>query len=548
MSRSDSWQARIPWILFVVAAGLYLLTRQRMICGDGIFFDEMLQAGVLMNIHLLQLPLAWSLWTGLSAVVDVSPETAMKILSALAGAAGVAMTYSVGRRLLESSAQALAAALTLMVLVGYWFHSTATELHALHAACASVLLLGLVRALRAGEHGNTSLGKTTLSCCALGALLTPLSHLSGVAMGLPILYALWKVRPPLRWQLLVALAAGSLAFALVFGISYQLSDNVKTSFANSSVAATGWSATGIVAMLEQWLLYAIPVSPLVPAGLAVLFRANPRLAWFSLLWVVAWPLVVSRHTDFLLGSYHAPTFPVQVILATLALRHLARTPLRAVLVMALASAPMVGPMARDAAGLALDNVRETTVLCPAMDDLDLGLCVWVIAATILFGIARGPGPSRPRWLPILPLATLLLSVPYLVPKLTGDPYRDRIREVSRVVGGSDLVLYLPESFSERNHWRRFFRIGNRERGFSPADKEYRPVPLESYRGAIASARQNNLRVWFVGEIDTYSEATRLLRIAPNKEVMAFFTHLRETYRFVRPEGTTEPIYELLSKN
>jgi hypothetical protein len=539
MSRPDSRQPYIPLVVFAVATALYLLTMQRMICGDGIFFDEMLQAGLLMNIHLLQLPLAWSLQATLSVFVDVSPETAMKMLSALTGGFGVAVTYGVARQVLGSTAQALAAALTLMVLAGYWFHATATELHALHPACATVLLAGLVRAIRAGERGDAALDTITLTCCAAGSLMTPLSHASGVAMGLPTLYVIWKLPPRLRWQLLIAVAGGSLAFGVIFGLSYWLSVNVQASLASASDAATGMSMMSTIAMFKQWLLYAIPVSVLVPAGLGVLFRTAPKLAWFSLLWIVAWPIAALRHTDFLFGSYHTPTFPVQVIVAVVALRQLARTPLRAVLVMVLAAVPMVGLLARDTAGLAPDNLRETMMLCPAMDDLEVGLLLWLLAATTLVTMTRGSTshdePARPRWLPILPLATLLLSAPFLAPILRGDPYRD-------------LVIYLPESFSERNHWRRFFRIGDKERGFSPADKEYLPVNLESYRGAITRARMDNLRVWFVGEIDTYSEGTKLLHIPPDKEVMEFFAYLRETYRFARPQGTAEPIYELLPKN
>ena len=122
-----------------------------------------------------------------------------------------------------------------------------------------------------------------------------------------------------------------------------------------------------------------------------------------------------------------------------------------------------------------------------------------------------------------------------------------IHEVSRLAADGDLVLYLPESFSERNHWRRFFRVGNRERGFSPADPDYRPENLGAYRGAVVKARLDNRRVWFVGETDTYPELAKAHRIAPNKAVMEFFAYLRETSRFVRPQGTEEPIYELLPK-
>ena len=84
----------ISWALFVTSAGLYFLTRQAAIVADGIYFDDMLQHGRLVNHHLLYLPLAWVVQSGLSPFVDVSFELAMKIVSAIAGGAGVAAACS----------------------------------------------------------------------------------------------------------------------------------------------------------------------------------------------------------------------------------------------------------------------------------------------------------------------------------------------------------------------------------------------------------------------------------------------------------------------
>lgn len=537
-----------PLLLFAVATVLYLLTMQRMICGDGIFFDEMLQRGSLLHVHLLLLPLASSLRALLSVFVDVSPETAMKILSAVAGGAGVAMTYRVARLVLATAAQALTAAIALMALTGYWFHATATELHALHPACAMVLLLGLVRALRAAREGDTSLDRVTFWCCAGGAFLTPLSHLSGVAMGLPILYAIYWLQGRLRRQLLVAVAAGSLTFAVIFTVAYWQSSHVQFVFSSSAVAATGLTATSTMAMLKQWLLFSAPASALFPAGLAVLFRRAPGPAWLCLAWLMAWPIVVAQYLDFLLGSYHTPTFPVQAMLAVVAFSQLARTPLRAVLVAALAALPMVGVLARDTTGVALDNEQATTVLCPWMDDLVLGLVLWLLAAVALLLMTRKPAAGiRPRWLPILPITAFLVSAPYLVPKLSTDPYRDRIREVCRLVGEDDLVFYLPESFGERNHWRRFFRTDTGERGFSPADVHYRDENLKAYQGAVIQAWMDHRGVWFVGEMDSYPARIQPRDMVPHKEVLEFFTFLKQNSRLVRPPGTSEPIYRLVPK-
>ena len=113
----------------------------------------------------------------------------MKSLSAIAGGVGVAMTFLVARQTMENNVRAVVAAVTLMGLMGYWFHSTATELHALHAACASVLLLGLLRAFNCKED----LDPLTGLLCAAGTLLVPISHTSGYFAAVPIVYVLWRL-------------------------------------------------------------------------------------------------------------------------------------------------------------------------------------------------------------------------------------------------------------------------------------------------------------------------------------------------------------------
>ena len=100
-----TWQRRIPLLLFVLSTGLYLQTMQQAIYGDGIFLEPQLGAGNLAYNHILYLPLVWMVWSAIGAVVDISAETAMKLVSALAGGAGVALTYLIALRVLSISYQ-----------------------------------------------------------------------------------------------------------------------------------------------------------------------------------------------------------------------------------------------------------------------------------------------------------------------------------------------------------------------------------------------------------------------------------------------------------
>ena len=268
-----AWRGRalISWTLFVVSAGLYFLTRQAAITADGIYFDDMLQRGRLVNHHLLYLPLVWAVQEGLSSVVDVTPELAMKIVSALAGGAGVALTFLLANRALQTPGRSIVAALTMMGLMGYWFHSTATELHALQAASAAVLMLGLLRALDC----DGCMDSRTWCLCASGALLVPLSHMSGYAAALPILYVVLRIAATARVALIMALLCGGLGFAAIYGAVYfsDVGLGEAVQFA-AEVSATGFSWSTTQGVLIQFSLYALPATTLAPAGLRVLFRTH----------------------------------------------------------------------------------------------------------------------------------------------------------------------------------------------------------------------------------------------------------------------------------
>ena len=110
-------QRRLALLLLVLSTGLYLLSMQRAIYGDGIFFEPKLREADLAYPHILYLPLVWTIWSGLSSLFPIDAETGLKMVSAMAGGAGVALTYLIAARAMHSFLRALTAALMLM---GFW--------------------------------------------------------------------------------------------------------------------------------------------------------------------------------------------------------------------------------------------------------------------------------------------------------------------------------------------------------------------------------------------------------------------------------------------
>ena len=94
-----------PVAVIVSAVLLYLLTAQRQLYNDGIFFLTMLEnsrtGGSLLYSHPLYLPVVAAVWHGLE-VLDSSAtaELAMKVTSACAGGLTLGFAYASFRRVL----------------------------------------------------------------------------------------------------------------------------------------------------------------------------------------------------------------------------------------------------------------------------------------------------------------------------------------------------------------------------------------------------------------------------------------------------------------
>lgn len=514
----ESRQRWIALLLFVLSTGLYLLTRQQALFNDGIFFEGKLRAGDLAYGQILYLPLVWVVWASLGTVFDLSAETALKVVSALAGGLGVALTFLIACQALTSALRALAAALLLAGLYGYWFHSTATELHMVHATCALVLFLGLIHTVHFAQTADRAarLDPGTIALLFLGTGLTLASHTSGIALLLPTLYVAWVTRRarPAQGQLLIAVGAGVLAFAACYlwlASSHPEMQKYADDHAGkmlSLVTDAGTLPAKVLSVGRELLVFAVPASALVPAGLRVLFHTAPQHAWLLLLWVVAWPLVVLPVEDFAVGSYHMPTLPVQALLAVIAWHGVATSIPRALLVLAVATLPAAVGL------LALHQQQGRAAF-------DMALLAWAVCSTVLFVLARSHTP-QPRWLLALPVTGLLLSATVLPPALGQDSIRDHIRQVQAVVRDGDVVCYVTHDTAVHHHWRRFFpRAVN--------------LLLLDAQPDLLPDLQTLRSIWLVGDLEGAAGGPRF---------QEFRTRLLQQFSKARPEGAPEGMFLL----
>ncbi|MEE9127707.1 MAG: hypothetical protein V3U11_11260, partial [Planctomycetota bacterium] len=408
-------------ILGICALALYLVTLQAGLYNDGIFFVERLEAGEFVFNHLLYLPLA-HLLHGLVAVVvpSMSMEASLKLLSAICAAGSVVLTFSVAVLVLNrigvaGIGVAAIAAATLALLPGCWFFATASELHAVNLLCATLLFLGLLHAVHEGRPWRLRHGTLQF----LGAVLTPASHASGVCAVLPAAYAV--SRSSARQWVLVCLGLGFGAFAVTY-LALLLSSRSLEHYHQvfSATHMVVFNDPGrvpglLMTSLSELLLPAAPASTLVPVGLRLLFPAAPAWGWLCLLWLGAWPLMAFPIGEQAYGSYYLPTYPVQALLAVVAMRRLSRDLRSAVVITAVAVLPGVAALLGQGWGL---------------------LAWWVCAAWLFFGPGvRAAATERPAvavGLSLgLPLATLLLSGIGHVPAFGEDPVRELIRALDR---------------------------------------------------------------------------------------------------------------------
>lgn len=428
--RGASWAAPVAIGLF--SFGLYAVTLQHAIYGDGINFVDLLADGKLLNHRILVLPLARLVQLTVGLVVEVDGETALKLLSAFAGSIGAGFAFCVARRLFSSSTAATACAALTAVLPGCWFFATSTEIHTLHATCSWLLLWGLLRSC-AGPIGST----TGLMLFA-GSALTPVSHLSGVAAALPVAFVAWQ-KPECRKAILVWSGAGFVAAGCVylwlhlFDDSFSRYRRVFRSYGHLDLLSDpAFLWRQLQTSAHEMLKYACPASTLLFAGVRVLVKQRPLIGWLLVSWLLAWTLIVMPIEVRELGGYYVPVLLAQAAFAIAAMRRLARSWPWALLAATLATAPGVAWQWGEA----------------------VGWTVFIVAAALLLGLT-GRFDTRPsrRYDLVLPLFACALFASVQLSSLSEDPVRDRLVAVSTYAEPDSVLLML--SRSEYHHWLQF---------------------------------------------------------------------------------------------
>ncbi|MEE2885941.1 MAG: hypothetical protein VX951_00795 [Planctomycetota bacterium] len=496
----------LPILTGLLAAAFYLLTLQRGYYDDGIRFEGMLGAGDLAYIHVLYLPVVLGLRDLLSSV-GVDSEQALKITAALSGGFAVGITCRVALDTFIYPAKAIAVALLLAGLFGFWFHSTATELHAFHAAFASCLLLGLIRFVDAPERATPGLYLLLF----FGAATTPASHASGVATGLPILCALCFAGGARR-RLLMVIGAGLAVWGGVYYYLYELFEGYSTAQSDKLprlLENPGLLPGQIQAVAAELLLYSVPASTLIPAGFRVLCQKVPKQGMLCLSWILGWAILALPVGDRAYGSNFVATMPAQALLAIAALHGLAVSPWRMILTALLAFLP-------------LPVFWYLGELAAVIGSLGSALVLWVLVR---------PAIARPRWPFLLHVVLFAVSAVVMAPIIQRDPIRDQIAAVAALVDPDATVVLLEKSPNKHLIWARYFP-GAQEpnaRVCNPFFVDYlvpeKVAPtLDEYRRRVAAQAARQGRVFLVRESGDGGSPSRY-----EAEVDTFLGDLRREY-------------------
>ncbi|MFG0317582.1 MAG: hypothetical protein ACF8XB_09930 [Planctomycetota bacterium JB042] len=415
------------------AVVLYLATRQRGLENDGIHFVRMLDEGRDWMRHLLYLPAVRLV----CAVLGLDAEAGMKALSAIAGGAAVALAVPIGRRLSLTTGRAATSATVLALLPGFWFHSTASEVHAFHAAATAVLLLGLLRWI---DPSAPFRGVPWL--LLLGAALVPMTHSSGIAAAAPVAVAAIAAPRGRRARGLVALGVGAAAFLVLFRIGYAAEEDVRrtvdTLRANSleRLRRIDRLPESAAVLADALLVHASPASVSAPAGLVVLWRRRRAAAATLLAWAVALSLLVFPIHDRAHGSYHLPLYVATAALALVAWPVLVRRPVDAFVVVAAGLAPVLLAPFGEGAQFAAGGASAAAF-------------AWRAGRA---GSGAGPPPVG-AW-PLV-VAAALASVVRVGPEMRADPIRDRIAAVERAEADAAMILLLEPRLTDQLHWQRY---------------------------------------------------------------------------------------------
>jgi hypothetical protein len=166
--------ALLAWGLFLILCLVYTACAQEAYWSDGRTLVRLVSEGHWSYFHALYLPVAQIFRPLTSWIFGGDLERTLKLLSAVATAAAVALFYLSGRTLGLRQRSAVGGALLFAAAPSVWFYATTIEIHALQLLVAAGALLWAVRAQRAGRLGRDLLVPMLFLCGLMG------THLSGL--------------------------------------------------------------------------------------------------------------------------------------------------------------------------------------------------------------------------------------------------------------------------------------------------------------------------------------------------------------------------------
>ncbi|MBI3818938.1 MAG: DUF2723 domain-containing protein [Planctomycetes bacterium] len=487
------------WALALSLAAflIYIFYPQRGLYSDGIFYLRDLEQGAWRSQYLTYFPLVHCARLLLSPVHAITMEDAIRLVSAVGGAAGVGLWFLTGRLLLKSNFAAGVAAAMIIFIPGYWFNATATEVHTQHGAFSALLIYGIVSVLI-----RSSIPARAWLIVAAGAALTPGSHLSGVAAAPPCLAAIYFSRH--RWKLFSACAAGGILFLFGYFMIARSMDRIRNYETGFNIiysemfkSPSKWPRTIFTATAELFI-YASPASTLVPAGFRVIARSARPVVWIFGLAFIGYFLLCAPTEVLEMGCYYVPTIGMQALLAIAAYREIAKSPGRALTVIIVAFAPAL-----------------VTVFSASRD---AGTIVWAFASAFCWFLIPPAAPESrrlPRSAFLAPFFTCILTALAVARDFKNDPVRDRAAAVAEIAGAKGCIILADFSAAAQATWLYYYQ--HRGSGAAPFIMNLFEIDwqtgaeINNYKkkfvGHIERILGNGDGVWLVGDLEIITPGT-----------------------------------------
>ncbi len=275
----------IAWLVGVLSSLFYFLVRQSYADGDALIYaDNILRARFGdISVHTGYYLVGF----GFYKVTGMSVDTALIVMSALAGGIALAYTYLFSEHFLDDRRKALLTTIILAVSGSFLAYATTAEVYMPQAAAVIASLYYFIR------------GRAYISglLFAVATLITPLSSVVAVAF----IYLAWD--RPQRVRFLLKFAA---AFAIVYipvflPVYHELLWGRRGLLMIAGKSPRIPIGTGIVNFAYVLVKSFLLMAPFVVVGYLVFFFRNRRIFWFItvVLAANAYYVVKARETSSL---------------------------------------------------------------------------------------------------------------------------------------------------------------------------------------------------------------------------------------------------------